>query len=177
MPSSLLRRSEMTPDDHILIGVVRGVRGLRGELRVEPTTYFLERYESGRRIFILGNEHQVIGSREYKKGLILLLSDIQNREDAERCVGKELTVPSSEAIRAPKDSYFHYQIFGLKVYRENSTFLGEIVEIIQTGANDVYVVSLNGQQDILLPVIPSVIINVDLDENKMVVSIPLGLDR
>ena len=61
--------------------------------------------------------------------------------------------------------------------REDLTYLGVMSEIIQTGANDVYVVSLSEEPDVLLPVIPNVIINIELDNNKMIVRVPLGLDR
>ena len=82
-----------------------------------------------------------------------------------------------EEKQVPEGLYFHYQILGMDVYREDLTYVGIISEIIQTGANDVYVVSLPEEPDVLLPVISNVIIDVELDNNKMIVSVPLGLDR
>ena len=109
--------------------------------------------------------------------MVLLLSGIRNRDGADHVLGEQITVPDSDVIEPPVGLYFHYQILGLDVYREDLTYLGTISEIIQTGANDVYVVSLSDEPDVLLPVIPNVIINIELDNNKMIVSVPLGLDR
>lgn len=172
------RRSFYTvPDDHIVVGIIRGVRGLKGELRVEPTTEFLVRFESGHTLFLKGVSHQVISSQQGRKGVVLLLSGIRNRDDADDVLGEQLTVPNSDVIDPPEGLYFHYQILGMDVYREDLTYVGIISEIIQTGANDVYVVSLPEEPDVLLPVISNVIIDVELDNNKMIVSVPLGLDR
>ena len=172
------RRSFYTvPDDHIVVGIIRGVRGLKGELRVEPTTEFLERFDSGNTLFVKGTSHEVIRSQQGKKGMVLLLSGIRNRDGADDVLGEQVTVPDSDVIEPPEGLYFHYQILGLDVYREDLTYLGTISEIIQTGANDVYVVSLFEEPDVLLPVISNVIVNIDLDNNKMIVSVPLGLDR
>ena len=171
------KSSYQVPDDHIVVGIVRGARGLKGEIRVEPTTEFLERFDSGNALFVKGVSHEVIRSQQGRKGIVLLLSGIRNRDDADDVLGEQITVPNSDVIEPPEGLYFHYQILGLDVYREDLTYLGVISEIIQTGANDVYVVSLPDEPDVLLPVIPNVIINIELDNNKMIVNVPLGLDR
>lgn len=176
-PLSSRRSFYTVADDHIIVGIIRGVRGLKGELRVEPTTEFLVRFESGNTLFIKGVSHEVIRSQQGGKGIVLLLDGIRNRDDAEGVLGEQLTVPNSDVIDPPEGLYFHYQILGLDVYREDLTYLGVMSEIIQTGANDVYVVSLSEEPDVLLPVIPNVIINIELDNNKMIVRVPLGLDR
>ena len=171
------KSSYLVPHDHIVVGIIRGARGLKGELRVEPTTEFLERFDSGNALFVKGVSHEVIRSQQGRKGIVLLLSGIRNRDGADHVLGEQITVPDSDVIEPPEGLYFHYQILGLDVYREDLTYLGTISEIIQTGANDVYVVSLTDEPDVLLPVIPNVIINIELDNNKMIVSVPLGLDR
>ena len=91
------RRSFYTvSDDHIIVGIIRGVRGLKGELRVEPTTEFLVRFESGNTLFIKGVSHEVIRSQQGGKGIVLLLDGIRNRDDAEGVLGEQLTVPNSD---------------------------------------------------------------------------------
>ena len=174
---SSIKSSYPVFDDHIVVGIIRGARGLKGELRIEPTTEFLERFDPGNTLFVNGVSHEVIRSQQGRKRMVLLLSGIRNRDGADDVLGELVTVPNSDVIEPPKGLYFHYQILGLDVYREDLTYLGTISEIIQTGANDVYVVSLSDEPDVLLPVIPNVIINIELDNNKMIVSVPLGLDR
>ena len=165
------------PVDHIVVGVVRGVRGLRGELRVEVTTEFLQRFDPGATLFISGIKREVLKSSKDRKGMLLFLQGINSREDAEACKGMELSVPECDSLEKPEGKHFHYELIGLKTYDEDGEYLGELSEIIETGANDVYAIALDGYKDILLPVIPEVITNIDLKSSKMEVKIPTGLER
>ncbi len=165
------------PRDHIVVGVVRGVRGLRGELRVEVTTEFLQRFDPGATLFISGIKREVLGSSKDRKGILLFLQGINCREDAEACKGMELSVSECDSIEKPEGKYFHYELIGLKTHDSDGEYLGELTEIIETGANDVYAITLDGYKDILLPVIPEVITNIDLKTSRMEVKVPKGLER
>ena len=165
------------PLDHIVVGVVRGVRGLRGELRVEVTTEFLQRFDPGATLFISGIKREVLGSSKDRKGILLFLQGINCREDAEACKGMELSVSECDSIEKPEGKYFHYELIGLKTHDSDGEYLGELTEIIETGANDVYAITLDGYKDILLPVIPEVITNIDLKTSRMEVKVPKGLER
>ena len=90
------------PVDHIVVGVVRGVRGLRGELRVEVTTEFLQRFDPGATLFISGIKREVLKSSRDKKGVLLFVQGINSREDAEACKGMELSVPESDFLERPE---------------------------------------------------------------------------
>ena len=165
------------PFDHIVVGVVRGVRGLRGELRVEVTTEFLQRFDPGATLFISGIKREVLKSSRDRKGVLLFIQGINSREDAEACKGMELSVPECDSLERPEGKYFHYELIGLKAYDEDGEYLGELTEIIETGANDVYAIALDGYKDLLLPVIPEVITSIDVKNSRMEVKIPLGLER
>ena len=116
-------------------------------------------------------------ARSDRKGILLQLDGITTREDAKTYLGMELTIPKSEGGPNPPGRYFHYQLIGLKVFDEDEVYLGELVEVIETGANDVYVVAKEGQRDILLPVVTSVIKMIDVGRSRMNVSVPQGLGR
>lgn len=164
-------------NDSIVIGVVRGVRGLKGELRVQSTTEVTERFEEGNGVFLGGVERKIMLARSDLKGILLQLDGITNREDAKTYLGMELSIPRSEGVPNPPGRYFHYQLIGLKVFDEDEVYLGELVEVIETGANDVYVVAKEGQRDILLPVVTGVIKMIDVERTRMDVSVPQGLGR
>ena len=164
-----------TPSDHIVVGVVRGSRGLRGELRVECTTEIFERFDVGNDLFLDGKTHTIVSSRFDRRGVLLRLNEIEDRDQADLCRGLELSIQEDEAVIS-NEGYFHHEIIGLSVY-EVGAYLGVISEIIETGANDVYVVNLAEEDDILLPVIDGVILSVDLDQRSMEVEVPVGLGR
>lgn len=164
-----------TPSDHIVVGIVRGSRGLSGELRVEVTTEILERFDVSNTLFLDGQTHTIISSRFDRRGVLLKLSDVQDRNQADLCLGLQLSIPEAEAVTSDQ-GYFHHELIGLGVY-ERGEYLGVISEIIETGANDVFVINMDGEDDVLIPVIEDVILSVDLELRSMEVEVPIGLGR
>ena len=164
-----------TPSDHIVVGIVRGSRGLRGELRVEVTTEISERFDVSNTLFLDGQAHTIISSKFDRRGVLLKLSDVEDRNQADLCLGLQLSIPEAESITS-NQGYFHHELIGLGVY-EDGEYLGAISEIIETGANDVFVINMAGEDDVLIPVIEDVIISVDLELRSMEVDVPIGLGR
>lgn len=162
-------------ESYVVIGIVKGVRGLIGELRIDPMTDVPDRFIPGAKV-LLGQKEYIISSSRYDKNKLLIkLSGIDTRNKAEILNGLTLYVESPSKIKLPPGNYFHYQLLGLKVFDENNCYLGTIQEILQTGANDVYVVKAKGIKDLLLPAISSVITSVDLSSGNMIVTVPQGL--
>jgi len=166
----------MSNADHFVVGYVRGVRGLKGQLRVEPLTEIQGRFDLGRVLYLEGKGREIIHSRRINGSLLLTLEGITNRDDAMGVRGKEITLPIDQSISNSHPTYFFYQLLGLEVVDNLGHRLGKITEIIQTGANDVYVVHISDQKDILLPALIDVVQEIDLDRSVMVVNVPEGLD-
>ena len=164
-----------TPSDHIVVGIVRGSRGLTGELRVEVTTEILERFDVSNTLFLDGQAHTIISSRFDRRGVLLKLTNVQDRNQSDLCLGLRLSIPEAEAVTSDQ-GYYHHELIGLGVY-ERGEYLGVISEIIETGANDVFVINLDGEDDVLIPVIEDVILSVDLELRSMEVEVPIGLGR
>ena len=164
-----------TPTDHIVVGIVRGSRGLSGELRVEVTTEVSERFDVTNTLFLDGEAHTIMSSRFDRRGVLLKLSDVQDRNEADQCRGLQLSIPEAEAVSS-NQGYFHHELVGLRAY-ERGEYLGLISEIIETGANDVFVIHMSGENDVLIPVIDGVILSVDLGLNSIEVEVPIGLER
>ncbi len=164
-------------NDLITVGIVRGVRGLKGQLRVESLSDYPGRFSKGQILELGGSERTIIRVYDDQKGLILELEGIDTRECAEKFRGCELKITSDQSAHLfPKGSYFHHEIIGMKVRDQDNNDLGMINEIIETGANDVYVVSNSLEKDILIPAISSVICEVRVDVNTMRINLPWGLN-
>jgi 16S rRNA processing protein RimM len=118
--------------------------------------------------------YRVERARLVKGAVILQLDGVRTREEAESLRGATLYVPEGEAVQLDEGTYFWYQIIGLTVRSTEGEALGQIVEILQTGSNDVYVVR-SDSGELLIPAIQDVVRSVDLDQGVMTVELIEGL--
>ena len=163
--------SEMGEPLYIAIGRLGRPHGLNGEAILYLLTDFPERIVPGKEVFI-GEEYlpQVIESvRKHKKGLILSFEGIIGADGVDRYKNNTVFVPVDSLPPLPEGEYYHHQLVGLDVYSIDEKLIGNLSEIIQTGANDVYVVKkLNGGEE-LIPAIQDNLIQIDIENHKMVV--------
>lgn len=157
---------------YLAIGRVTRAHGLRGELSVVVLTEFPERFETTEWVYV-GNEYeadayQLESYRWHKDNILIKLAGISNRTAAEQFRGQLVQVPLSEAVPLPEGTYYLYQMMGLQVITTTGDVLGRLIDVIETGANDVYVVDRNGTE-LLLPAIPDVIKSIDIDAGHMVI--------
>jgi 16S rRNA processing protein RimM len=145
-------------------------------MKVHPLTDFQERFAAGATLRAGGARYAVRRSRAVGSMLLLELEGIDSREAVESLSGLLLEVPEDELPELPEGQYFRFQVLGLAVYDEAGRPLGHIEEIIETGANDVYVVR-DTEGELLLPAIDSVVLQVDLLERRMTVQLIEGLER
>lgn len=166
---------EQSAEPHFLaVGRIVRPHGVNGEVRVELLTDHPERFEWLDAIYVGENSPRLVAidSVRYHQNVVLLkLAGYPTRTEAELLRGELLQVPESEAVPLEEDEYFLYQIIGLQVETEKGTRLGQLSEILETGANNVFVVEGEMGQ-YLLPDIPDVIKIVDF-ENKRIVIHPL----
>jgi 16S rRNA processing protein RimM len=169
------------PDGYLAVGYILGVHGLRGELKVELFTDFPERFAPGVQLFIGEELHEteVISARPHQKYLLLRLAGFSQREDAETLRGSWIFVDENEAVELEEGSYWVHDIIGLTVQTEAGEILGEIQDVLFTGANEVYIVqpvgTINAGRELLLPAIEEVVRKVDLDAQMMTVHLLPGL--
>ena len=165
---------ESSPE-HINVGHVIRAHGLKGQLRVKSLSDVPERFQPGGVVYINGAPFTVAASGFFRHGQILLtLQGIEDSDAAQKLVEQWITVPAAAAPPLPEGEWFHFQLLGLRVITDQGEELGEITDILETGSNDVYVVS-GGKAEILIPALKTVITQVRLDEGVMVVSLPDGL--
>ena len=168
--------------DLVTVGRILGAHGRDGGLRVKATSDVPGRFDEGNPLIFSrdgetaeGRTYEIAESRTTRNGeLIIWFLGFEFRDQVERFKGLWLCVPLSDVPPAEEGEYFHYQLIGLKVRTVDGEDLGEISEILETGSNDVYVVTgPNGE--ILVPAIGKVVREIDVAGGIMVVDLPEGL--
>lgn len=165
----------------LVIGQVARPHGVRGEVRVEIHTELPERFmwleevHMSRRSDDPDPRVVPIESVRFHQGFALLkLSGYDDRGDVEALRGAWLLVPGEEALPLEEGEHYHYQLEGLEVYTDEEEYLGELKEILETGANDVFIVQ-GPRGEVLLPNIPDVIQALDIEARRMTVHLLEGL--
>jgi 16S rRNA processing protein RimM len=158
--------------DIIEVGQIVNTHGIKGEVKLNPWTddlYDLLDLE----VFYDkdGKALKVESSKVHKNVVIIKFSGINTMNDAEKMKGKTLY---TEKTPLPEGRYYIKDLIGLKAY-ENDELLGELTDVFNTGANDIYEIKTPDSKRIYLPVIDGVIGDVDLENKKIFVTVPLGL--
>lgn len=169
------------PEGHMAIGRIVGVHGLDGELRVELHTDYPERFASDAEV-LLGQKlraYVIERAREHKGMILLMLADVTDRAQAEELRDEWIFIPDDKAMPLPEGDYWLHDIIGLTVTDEDGRILGRIIDILQTGANDVYILApetgINQDKELLIPAIAEVIQQVDLPNRTMTIRLIPGL--
>ncbi|HEY7974654.1 MAG TPA: ribosome maturation factor RimM [Ktedonobacterales bacterium] len=153
-----------------LVGEIVGVFGVRGELKVRPLSDFPERFAVGATLY-LGDRHAphtITRSRLRPGSHIIALSGIESANDAERLRGQTLSVPADALAPLAPDQFYQHDVVGLRVERVDGSPLGVIVDILNAGPNDLYVVRDEQRRtERLLPAVKAFIKQVDLDAGVM----------
>jgi 16S rRNA processing protein RimM len=149
---------------------------VRGELKCAVLTDFPRRFASTTRVY-LGPQRQefsVQRARLQGRFVLLKLADVDTREAAEHWRNALVVVPEHERVRLPRGHYFWEDVIGLEVHAEDGERLGRVRDILQTGANDVYVVDTGGGE-LLVPAIKDVVQRIDPTKGEMVVRLLEGM--
>ena len=161
------------------VGVISSTHGIRGEVKVFPTTDDPDRFRKLKQVILdTGREQkdlEIEGVKFFKQFVILKFKGIDNINDIEKYKGKSLYVTREHAVKLKKDEYFIADLIGIQVVSDEGEELGTISDVLQTGANDVYVVSKDGTKDLLIPAIHACIQNVDVAAGQMEVHLLPGL--
>jgi len=163
--------------EYLEVGFVRRPHGVKGEMIMEIRTDFPERLKTGMTVFV-GEQYRpmVIASlRQHAKGVLVRFRGSKNPEDAGLYRNTSVFVPTAGRPELPEGEYYHHQLLGLNVVTDDDRELGTLVDILETGANDVYTVRDSNGTEILLPAIPPVILDISLADRQMRVHLLEGL--
>ncbi|MCL2677081.1 MAG: ribosome maturation factor RimM [Streptococcaceae bacterium] len=164
------------------VGTIVNTQGLQGEVRVIAVTDFAEeRFAKGSVLSLFDKENHFIeelkvkSSRKQKNFYIVKFEGLYHINQVEKFKSYTLKIAEENLSDLSEDEFYYHEIIGLEVY-ENDRLIGQISEILQPGANDVWVVKRKGKRDLLLPYIPSVVLKVDVLHSRIDVEIMDGLD-
>lgn len=166
-------------ENMLRVGVIASTHGIRGEVKVFPTTDDPARYNDLKRVTLDTGKEQIVLEIEnvkfFKNMVILKFKGYDSINDIEKYKSKDLLIPREEAVKLEPDEYFITDLIGLSVISEIGEELGTLKDVIETGANDVYSVEMKDGRELLLPAIGDCILDVDLEKRFMKVHVLDGL--
>ena len=164
--------------EYFEIGQISNTHGLNGELKVRPFTESKKRFEELSSILVdfKGELKKYdIEKIRYQNDIVLLkLKGIDDIDEALKLKGNYIKIPRDDAQKTEKDEFFIAVLLGCMVYQND--LIGVVDDVFTAGASDVYVIKRKGKKDLLIPAIESVIKNIDIENKRIDVEIPRGLD-
>lgn len=166
-------------EQRLQVGVVTATHGLKGEVKVFPTTDDPNRFRRLKEVILdTGREERVLeieGVKFFKQMVILKFKGFDDIGDVEKFRRGTLFVTRENAVKLKKNEYFIADLIGMQVENEDGSELGTLQDVISTGANDVYDVRLSDGRQLLIPAIRECILSVDVEEGRMRVHLLDGL--
>ena len=161
------------------VGAIANTHGVRGEVKVFPMTDDVNRFKKLKQVILdTGKEQQELTITQvkfFKNMVILKFKGFDNINDVEKWKGMPLYVTRQNAVKCEEDEYFIADLIGLAVTSDEGEELGELCDVLSTGANDVYVIRKPGRKELLLPAIKECILDVDMENRDMHVHVLPGL--
>ena len=167
-------------NDYLQIGKIVKTHGTKGEVKVIPLTDNIERFKNLQNIFIekegVLEQFHILSYKNFKNNLIIKFESINNMDEASKLMNKFLLIHRKHSVK-PEGSHFICDIIGCNVYLEDESCIGQVKDVIKTGSNDVYVVKDEMKsKEILVPALKSVVKKISIEERKIVVVLPEGLE-
>jgi 16S rRNA processing protein RimM len=162
---------------YLSVGFLRRPHGVKGEIIMDLHTDYPERLRKGRTLFV-GDDHRPMkldAVRPHANGVLVKFKDVDTPEGAGQFRNQWVYAAMKDLPSLPEGQHYQHELLGIAVVDEDGKSLGSLVEIVETGANDVYVVRDEAGKEILLPNIPAVVLDLDFDQRTMRVHLLDGL--
>ena len=166
-------------EDMLQVGVITQTHGVRGEVKVFPTTDDVNRFKKLKQVILnTGKETmplEIQSVKFFKQFVILKFKGIDNINDIEKYKRCSLYVTREHAVALEEDEYFIADMIGMEVCTEDGNIFGTLKDVIETGANDVYVIENAEHGEVLVPAIKECIRSVDIEKGQMMIHLMDGL--
>lgn len=173
------RRVITVMENLLQVGIISSTHGVRGEVKVFPTTDDIKRFGRLKEVLLdTGKENiilQIEGVKYFKQFAILKFKEFDNINEVEKYKGKGLFISRENAVPLKKDEYFIADLIGIRAENEDASFQGVLKDVIETGANDVYVIETDQGKEVLIPAIKECILSIDISAGEMKVHLLEGL--
>lgn len=164
---------------YLQIGIISSTHGVRGEVKVFPTTDDQKRFKKLKEVLIdIKGEKKTFGIEQvkfFKQFVIVKFAGIDTLDDVLPYKGMSLYVSRENAVKLKKDEYYIADLISMKVVDETEQMIGTLTDVMETGANDVYVIQKENGEELLLPAIKQCILDVDVENMLMKVHVLEGL--
>lgn len=165
-------------EEFLQVGVISSTHGIRGEVKVFPTTDDPARFKKLKNVLLdTGRERlelEVQSVKFFKQFVIVKFRGIDNINDIEKYKGKRLLVPREDAVELGEDEYYIADLMGMEVFTEEGRF-GVLKDVMETGANEVYIIDSDEHGEVLVPAIHDCILDVNIEEKVMKIRLLDGL--
>lgn len=166
-------------EQFLRVGVISSTHGVRGEVKVFPTTDDINRYKKLKEVYLVTDSGNILLKLEqvkFSKNMVIVkFKGFDNINDIEKYKGKDLLVTRENAVELAPDENFIVDLIGLNVVTDEGEEFGTVADILQTPANDVYVIKAKDGKEYLFPSIKQCILDVNLEEKRVLVHIMDGL--
>ena len=166
-------------EQFLRVGVISSTHGVKVEVKVFPTTDDPARFKALKTVLLdTGKEHkalEITGVKFFKNKVILKFKGFDNISDIEKYKGMDLLISREDAVPLEENENFIADLIDMTVVTDRGETLGTLVDVLETGANDVYVIETEGKKEILLPAIKDCILDVNVEEKHMLVHVLEGL--
>ncbi|WP_258955107.1 ribosome maturation factor RimM [Sporomusa ovata] len=169
--------ANMPKTELITIGKIVAPHGVRGDVRIVPLTDFPDRFYDLTKVLVDGvGELALESARQHKKFILLKFSGLDSINDIEHLRDKLIQIRREDAVKLPEGRYYIFDIIGLNVFTEEGNLLGTIIDVLQPGSNDVYVVKQQDKSEVLIPAIKEVVKKIDILGKQMIVKLQEEMD-
>lgn len=166
-------------EDMFRIGVITSTHGIKGEVKVYPTTDDVSRFKKLKKCFIRTKKQDIEVEKKsckfFKNMVILGFQEFDNINQVEEFRQCEIYVKREDAIPLEEGEYYIADILDADVYEDSGKKLGVLTDVLSTGANDVYVVKMENGKELLIPVIPDCVLEINTDEKRVTVKLMKGM--
>ena len=165
--------------DYFRVGVITSPHGLKGEVKVFPTTDDATRFKNLKKCIIRTKKQEFEVEKNtckfFKNMVILSFKEFTDINQVEGLRQAEIYVSREDAVPLQEDEYYIADVLDMDIVDESDNKLGTLKDVMQTGANDVFVVETVNEKELLLPVIKDCVLNIDYDNKKIVVRLMKGM--
>ena len=171
----------MINNGFISIGKIVGSHGIQGAVKVYSYAESFSVFKTGITVLVKNpddstiKDYRIKWSAPHSRFVLLLFEGIDSRVPADNLKGFELFINKADLPELEKDTYYWNDVIGLLVYSSDDNYIGRVESIIQTGANDIYIVVDEKNNEVLIPAIESVVLHIDIIQKTMKVNLPEGL--
>jgi len=162
---------------YLAVGKLHRPHGVHGEIIMELLTDFPERLKAGVTLYV-GPEHTPMLLQKVRlqnKGMLVSFQGCSTPEAAGELRNQIVFVRAADRPALPEGEYYHHQIIGLQALTQQGDSLGKVIDILETGANDVFVIRPHNGREILIPNTDEVILHIDLIKGQMIIRLLPGL--